>query len=145
MSIPAGDPQAGYIYPDKTAATPAGVLPPEEQQWRDDYGAAYDADVQAVTQAEADAAQQRADDAAQYASELHISSVTPSTAAGGDEITVSGQLFDGTTQVLLGGQVLETTLVSDTQVTALLPDPTTGGPYEISVFGCTDNLPFFVL
>lgn len=52
QALPVGHPQAGYISPDLSERTPAGPLPPEEQEWHDARDEAQQAEKDAVEEHE---------------------------------------------------------------------------------------------
>jgi hypothetical protein len=61
-----------------------------------------------------------------------VNSVTPSIAEPGGTITITGTNFVGVESVKIGEVSVEYTLVSETEITAVVPGDSTGGPVTVT-------------
>jgi hypothetical protein len=70
-----------------------------------------------------------------------VSNVAPGSGAPGDSVTITGTGFIGATSVRFGGGVAATfSVVSDTQISALVPPGAATGAITVSRPGCADAL-----
>ena len=140
-----GDPQAGFVFPQKDTLDGTGVLPPNEQTAHDDYQSAWQEDTDAVTTHEANVVQTRADDAAAAADAVAVSSCDPlhAPAAGPVDISVYGQNFTDPMQVRFDADQVPTVFIDATKVVATVdPAPYGEGNYVLGVEGCPDTVGF---
>ncbi|WP_293780799.1 IPT/TIG domain-containing protein [uncultured Aeromicrobium sp.] len=62
-----------------------------------------------------------------------IAELTPNSAAPGSEVTITGTGFDDTTEVFFGDAAAEFTIVSDTEITAVVPALEAGSTVMVGV------------
>lgn len=68
-----------------------------------------------------------------------VTSVSPTSGAAGSIVTITGNNFTGTNQVLFSNNVSASFIVnSNTQITATIPSGAVTGPITIKKTGCTD-------
>ncbi|HMX26525.1 MAG TPA: putative Ig domain-containing protein, partial [Blastocatellia bacterium] len=70
-----------------------------------------------------------------------VSGISPASGQIGDTVTITGTGFSGVSAVKFNSNVIANfTIVSDTQITAIVPPGTTSGAITISEPGCADAL-----
>lgn len=136
QSLPAGDPQAGYVVPLKDDSFGAGLLPPDEQAWIDAGIEARQDDTDRVLQAEHDVAVERAEEEAALVDKMQVSSIDPIWVKIGDppvELHVYGSNFTMSTKILFGGLEEPITFYSETHISTIVTTPLFTSPDFIEV------------
>lgn len=120
LSLPAGHPQAGFVEPDLSGSSGAGLLPQEEIDAAAERDAAQQADADAVAQAEHDTATAIHDERLDT-SGVRVSSLIPSEVSiSGSELVllhVFGSGFTESTQIWWHDHEEPTVFVSENELT----------------------------
>jgi hypothetical protein len=66
-----------------------------------------------------------------------ISGISPTTGPPGTRVTISGTAFTGATSVTLSGRAVSFTVVSDSAITATVPNGAKSGPFRVTTAGGT--------
>jgi hypothetical protein len=141
LSLPAGDPEAGFVRAPKEDYDALGALPDEETQWYDDHSALIQEDTDRVQTAEDAVARQRIADAETLATSMRVSSIWPQWAKLGDPsflLHVIGSGFTPTTKIVFAGNPEPISFVSPTEITTWINMPLWQGPDFITV-GATET------